>query len=171
MDAQAKEDDRRTQGAELGQRIAPKVRAWMANTEQLTNDVRTSAGTPFGKVRIGSLPSTAHPLVSTLYKRLKDPTRRTTRTIPIVMAVVGDPVATGLVDSLARPGGNVTGFSILAPELGTKRLELLKEIVPKPVVDSSVIESQEPAIENRNEGDADSSRDNGTATSFGRNIN
>ena len=56
--------------------------------------------------------------------------KATTRTIPIVMAVVGDPVATGLVDNLARPGGNFTGFSILAPELGTKRLELLKEIVP-----------------------------------------
>jgi putative ABC transport system substrate-binding protein len=54
----------------------------------------------------------------------------TTRTIPIVMGVVGDPVAAGLVDNLARPGGNVTGFSILAPELGTKRLELLKQIVP-----------------------------------------
>jgi putative tryptophan/tyrosine transport system substrate-binding protein len=53
-----------------------------------------------------------------------------TRTIPIVMAVVGDPVAAGLVDNLARPGGNVTGFSIVAPELGTKRLALLKEIVP-----------------------------------------
>ena len=53
-----------------------------------------------------------------------------TQTIPIVMAVVGDPVAAGLVDNLARPGGNVTGFSIVAPELGTKRLELLKEIVP-----------------------------------------
>src|SRR5436305_3327547 len=57
---------------ELGQRIAPKVRAWLASTEQLVNDVRTSAGTPIGKVRIGSLPSTAHPLVSTLYKRLKE---------------------------------------------------------------------------------------------------
>ena len=57
---------------ELGQRIAPKVRAWMASTEQLANDVRTSAGTPIGKVRIGSLPSTAHPLVSTLYKRLNE---------------------------------------------------------------------------------------------------
>jgi putative ABC transport system substrate-binding protein len=56
--------------------------------------------------------------------------KATTRTIPIVMAVVGDPVAAGLVDNLARPGGNVTGFSILAPELGTKRLELLKEILP-----------------------------------------
>src|SRR3984893_17399227 len=57
---------------ELGQRIAPKVRAWMASTEQLANDVRASAGTPIGKVRIGSLPSTAHPLVSTLYKRLRE---------------------------------------------------------------------------------------------------
>ena len=56
--------------------------------------------------------------------------KATTRIIPIVMAVVGDPVAAGLVDNLARPDGNVTGFSILAPELGTKRLELLKEIVP-----------------------------------------
>jgi putative ABC transport system substrate-binding protein len=53
-----------------------------------------------------------------------------TQTIPIVMAIVGDPVAAGLADSLARPGGNATGFSIVAPELGTKRLELLKEIVP-----------------------------------------
>jgi len=57
---------------EFGQRIAPKVRAWMASTEQLENDVRTSAGTPIGKVRLGSLPSTAHPLLSTLYKRLKE---------------------------------------------------------------------------------------------------
>ncbi|MGA8323225.1 MAG: ABC transporter substrate-binding protein [Xanthobacteraceae bacterium] len=54
--------------------------------------------------------------------------KATTRTIPIVMAIVGDPVAAGLVDNLARPGGNATGFSIVAPELGTKRLELLKEI-------------------------------------------
>lgn len=57
---------------ELGQRIAPKIRAWLAGTEQLANDVRTSAGTPIGKVRIGSLPSTTHPLVTTLYKRLKE---------------------------------------------------------------------------------------------------
>ena len=57
---------------ELGQRIVPKVRAWLAGTEQLVNDVRTSSSTPIGKVRIGSLPSTAHPLVNTLYKRLKE---------------------------------------------------------------------------------------------------
>ena len=54
-----------------------------------------------------------------------------TTTIPIVMANPGDPVALGLVTSLARPGGNVTGFSALGPELNTKRLEILKDAVPK----------------------------------------
>jgi ABC-type uncharacterized transport system substrate-binding protein len=54
-----------------------------------------------------------------------------TQTIPIVMAIVGDPVGAGLADSLARPGGNATGFSIVSPELGGKRLQLLKEIDPK----------------------------------------
>ncbi|MFL6819953.1 MAG: ABC transporter substrate-binding protein [Bradyrhizobium sp.] len=50
-------------------------------------------------------------------------------TTPIVMAIIGDPVAAGLVSNLARPAGNLTGFSIVAPELGGKRLELLREIV------------------------------------------
>ena len=54
-----------------------------------------------------------------------------TSTIPIVMTQVGDPVGSGFVASLARPGGNITGLSILAPELSGKRLELLKEIIPK----------------------------------------
>jgi putative ABC transport system substrate-binding protein len=55
-----------------------------------------------------------------------------TKTIPIVMAGGGsDPVEAGIVDSLARPGGNVTGVTNLGPELGGKRLELLKEAVPK----------------------------------------
>jgi len=54
-----------------------------------------------------------------------------TVTIPIVMMQVGDPVGSGFVASLARPGGNITGLSALAPELSGKRLELLKEIVPK----------------------------------------
>jgi putative tryptophan/tyrosine transport system substrate-binding protein len=54
-----------------------------------------------------------------------------TTTIPIVMASVGDPVAAGLVANLARPGGNVTGFSNLSVELNTKRLEILKDAVPK----------------------------------------
>ena len=54
-----------------------------------------------------------------------------TTTIPIVMAQAGDPVGSGLVTSLARPGGNVTGFSNLSFELNTKRLEILKDAVPK----------------------------------------
>jgi putative tryptophan/tyrosine transport system substrate-binding protein len=54
-----------------------------------------------------------------------------TATIPIVMTNVGDPVGAGLVASLARPGGNVTGNSGLSPELNTKRLEILKDAVPR----------------------------------------
>jgi putative ABC transport system substrate-binding protein len=54
-----------------------------------------------------------------------------TTTIPIVMTNVGDPVAAGLIASLARPGGNVTGLSALSPELNTKRLEILKDAVSK----------------------------------------
>src|SRR4029453_3645311 len=56
--------------------------------------------------------------------------KNATKTIPIVMASAGDPVGTGLVASLARPGGNVTGQSTLTPELGRKRLQLVKEVLP-----------------------------------------
>ena len=56
--------------------------------------------------------------------------KQQTQTIPIVMAASIDPVATGFVSSLARPGGNVTGLSTMAPELAVKRLELLREVVP-----------------------------------------
>ena len=56
--------------------------------------------------------------------------RQATRTLPIVFATAADPVGSGLVTSLARPGGNVTGLSILAPELVGKRLELLTQAVP-----------------------------------------
>ena len=56
--------------------------------------------------------------------------RQATTTIPIVMVITGDPVATGLIDSLARPGGNVTGLTRLTRELSGKRLELLTETIP-----------------------------------------
>ena len=60
-----------------------------------------------------------------------------TSTIPIVLASVADPVGLGLVASLARPGGNVTGLASLSPELNTKRLEILKDAVPRlPELDS-----------------------------------
>lgn len=56
---------------ELGSRLAPRIRSWITQTEQLANDIRATAGTPVGTVRIGILPSTAHPLASTLYHQLK----------------------------------------------------------------------------------------------------
>ena len=56
--------------------------------------------------------------------------QQATTTIPIVMAGVGDPLGSGLVASLARPGGNVTGLASLAPELFGKQLEFLKEVLP-----------------------------------------
>ena len=59
-----------------------------------------------------------------------DAARRAVTTIPIVFAAAGDPVGTGLVTSLARPGGNVTGLTDIAPEIAGKRLELLREAVP-----------------------------------------
>src|SRR5687768_1614981 len=57
--------------------------------------------------------------------------KKATTTIPIVIVQAGDPVGTGLVASLARPGGNITGLASLSPELNTKRLEILKDAVPK----------------------------------------
>ena len=56
--------------------------------------------------------------------------KNATRTIPIVMAMVGDPVGAGLVESLGRPGGNASGLSIVATDLSGRRLQLLNEIVP-----------------------------------------
>jgi len=72
--------------------------------------------------------------------------KNATKTIPIVMVGQGlDPVEAGLVDSLARPGGNVTGVTLLSRELGGKRLELLKEAVPKLVRVAVLYESASPA--------------------------
>jgi putative ABC transport system substrate-binding protein len=57
--------------------------------------------------------------------------KKASSTIPIVMTAAGDPLGSGLVGSLARPGGNATGMSLMAPDLGGKRLELLKELLPQ----------------------------------------
>ena len=57
--------------------------------------------------------------------------KEATKTIPIVMVLSVDPVATGIVDSLARPGGNITGLATLRRDLGGKRLELLTEVIPR----------------------------------------
>jgi putative tryptophan/tyrosine transport system substrate-binding protein len=58
------------------------------------------------------------------------PLKQATSTIPIVFTIANDPIGTGLVTSLSRPGGNVTGLSQLAAELGGKRLELLRRLFP-----------------------------------------
>ena len=57
--------------------------------------------------------------------------KKATTSVPLVMVAVGDPVGTGIVASLARPGGNITGLTSIAPELEGKRLELLREVIPK----------------------------------------
>src|SRR3990167_5852585 len=57
--------------------------------------------------------------------------KKATTSVPLVMIAVGDPVGTGIVASLNRPGGNITGLTSISPELEGKRLELLREVVPK----------------------------------------
>jgi putative tryptophan/tyrosine transport system substrate-binding protein len=57
--------------------------------------------------------------------------KKATSTVPLVMIAVGDPVGIGIVSSLARPGANITGLSSIAPDLEGKRLELLREVIPK----------------------------------------
>ena len=77
-----------------------------------------------------------------------DPTqaaRRATATIPVVMTFVADPIGSGFVASLARPGGNITGLTNLAPDLSGKWLELLKEMVPKALRVGVLIDPATPA--------------------------
>ena len=73
--------------------------------------------------------------------------KRASTTIPIVMATVGDPVVTGLVASLARPGGNITGSTTYAPDLNAKRLELLKETMPRITKVAVLVNPDNPARE------------------------
>jgi putative ABC transport system substrate-binding protein len=70
--------------------------------------------------------------------------KNATKTIPIIMAGVSDPVGTGFVASLARPGGNITGLSLQSPELSGKRLELLKEVIPKLSRVAFLVHRQDP---------------------------
>ena len=72
--------------------------------------------------------------------------RAATRTIPIVMTAVGDPIDGGFVASLARPGGNATGLTQMAPELGGKRLQLLREIVPNVALVAVLRDGKNPHI-------------------------
>jgi putative ABC transport system substrate-binding protein len=73
--------------------------------------------------------------------------KRATKNIPIVFATVGDAVAVGIVSSLARPGGNVTGNTYFLPELNSKRLELLKEAIPSLMRAGALFNPTNPATE------------------------
>src|SRR5262245_30679324 len=70
--------------------------------------------------------------------------KQTTTRVPIIIVYIGDPVGSGLVSSLARPGANVTGFSMLAPEMARKSLEVLKEIVPTASRVTTLLDSRNP---------------------------
>src|SRR5215510_6891711 len=91
----------------------------------------------FADDKLDRLPALADELVRLQVDVLLTPStpaaiaaKNATRTISIVFLNVADPIATGLVDSLAPPGGNITGFTTIEPTLAGKRLELLKETVP-----------------------------------------
>jgi ABC-type uncharacterized transport system substrate-binding protein len=81
-----------------------------------------------------------------------------TRSIPIVFAAVSDPVALSFVQSLARPGGNVTGVSTMTPELEVKQLELLRDLLPEAKRVSMLRDSQNPGSESRLAIDLNSAR-------------
>jgi len=100
--------------------------------KNITFETRSTEG------KLDRLPGLADELVRLKFDVLLTPStvdaqaaKNATRTIPIVFLGGGDPVADGLVDSLARPGGNITGVTNIAPALAGKRLELLKETIPK----------------------------------------
>jgi putative ABC transport system substrate-binding protein len=73
--------------------------------------------------------------------------KRATTTVPIVMALSGDPVAAGIVTSVARPGGNITGQTFFSPELRAKRVELLKEVMPRLTQVAVILHADNPASE------------------------
>jgi putative ABC transport system substrate-binding protein len=104
-------------------------------------------------VRPDDLPRTAQDLVNTKVGLIVAngtaatlAAKNATSTIPMLMSSAGDPVAAGLVASLARPGGNVTGYALLSPEVNVKRLSLLRELLPAIRRVGELDESTNPAL-------------------------
>ena len=110
-------DALREAGYVEGQTIAFETRAADGNPGRLTAAAAELVRLPVDLIATYGTPATRA-------------AKAATSTIPIVMIAVGDPVVAGLVQSLARPGGNITGNTILSPELAPKRLQLIKEIIP-----------------------------------------
>ncbi len=99
--------------------------------QSINYEHRYSEGVP-GRLAtvVGELIRRPVDLIATFGTPPTEAAKAATTTIPIVMVGVGDPVRTGLVASLARPGGNITGNTVLSPDLGAKRLQLLREAIP-----------------------------------------
>jgi putative tryptophan/tyrosine transport system substrate-binding protein len=109
---------------------ALKERGW-ANAQNVTFESTYSEGQPDRLLALAAhLVQTNVDVILTAGTESTDAARKATTRIPIVMAAVGDPIAAGFIISLARPGGNITGASLLATDLTAKRVELLKEILP-----------------------------------------
>src|SRR6516165_1459477 len=124
------ESDSQAQARVTAFRTALEERGW-AHGQNVAFDFRYAEG------QLDRLPILAADLVRmnvhvilTAGTEATDAARKASGSIPIVMAAVGDPIAAGFIASLARPGGNITGASLLATELTAKRLELLKEVLP-----------------------------------------
>src|SRR5262245_45542243 len=100
-----------------GRTVAIEYR-WMEGRSDLAAEIATE----FARRKVDIIVTSGTPLIVAA--------KQATATIPIVFSVAGDPVGSGLVESLARPGGNVTGLSVLSPDLAGKRLDLLRELVP-----------------------------------------
>jgi putative ABC transport system substrate-binding protein len=107
----------REQGYVEGQHIILESRYGQAGTERISD-----VAAELVRLKVDVLVAATDPATAAL--------KQQTQTIPIVMANSTDPVGTGFVASLARPGGNVTGLSALSPELSGKRLGLLREVIP-----------------------------------------
>jgi len=110
-------DGLREAGYTDGQTIAFETRAANGNPERLQAAAAELARLPVDVIATFGTPASRA-------------AKTATSTVPVVMIAIGDPVRAGLVQSLARPGGNVTGNTILSPDLAPKRLQLVKEIIP-----------------------------------------
>ena len=125
------EGDARGQAYVLAMRQKLESLGWLEG-RNIRIDYRWAGGDPekaraFAKELIGMKPN----VIVTSTNQVTETVRQETQTIPIVFASLGDPVGSGLVASLARPGGNVTGFPVFVDAMGSKWLELLREIAPR----------------------------------------
>jgi putative ABC transport system substrate-binding protein len=102
-----------------------------ADSRNVRIDTRWAAGDADLRKYAGELIALGPDVVMSFSSNALSPLQQLTRAIPIVFALVADPVGAGYVESLARPGGNITGFTVFEYALGGKWLELLKEIAPR----------------------------------------